>query len=197
MTDVELIQKYLKGNSASFNTLAWRWQQRLYNFILRYTGDRDEANDLCQLALIKVYRNLPQLRDPEKFSSWVYQLTLNVCRDEFKKNRRRQHHVTSSLEEQNLAPTNHSVSGFQPSTEEEVYRSNLRETLNKALQTLSEEQRLVVIMKNYQGMTFGEIALALDISENTAKSRLYYGLTNLRKVFDKWNIPKESISHEV
>ena len=197
MPDAELIQTFLSGNNASFNTLAWRWQQRLYNFILRYTGDRDEANDLCQLALIKVYRNLPQLRDPEKFSSWIYQLTLNVCRDEFKKSRRRQHHVTSSLEEQELAPTNRSVSGFQPTTGEEVYRSNLRETLNKALQTLSDEQRLVVIMKNYQGMTFSEIAQALEISENTAKSRLYYGLTNLKKVFDKWNIPRESISHEV
>jgi len=197
MSDAQLIEKFRSGDIGCFNTLVYRWQQRLYNFILRYSGDRDEAHDLCQLAFIKAHRSLGQLRDPEKFSSWIYQLTLNVCRDEFKKNRRRQRHVTGSLEETEVNPGDIHIAGVIPPVESEICRNDLRDMLNKALQTLSEEQRLVVIMKNYQGMTFAEIASALNISENTAKSRLYYALANLKKVFEKWNIPRESISHEM
>lgn len=71
-----------------------------------------------------------------------------------------------------------------------------KELLTKALGKLSEEQRLVVIMKTYEGLTFQEIALILNESENTIKSRMYYGLNALRKVLIKWNIDKEAIRYE-
>ncbi len=95
MTDAELIRRFRDGESHAFNGLAGRWHRRLYNFILRQVGDREEAHDLCQKVLIKAHRNLRRLRDPEKFSTWIYQIAVNTCRDEL---RRRRRHPTISLE---------------------------------------------------------------------------------------------------
>jgi len=95
MTDAELIQKFLDGNTEAFNTLVWRWEKNVYNFVLRYLGDREEAKDVCQQTFIRAYRKLRHLRTPEKFSTWLYQIALNICRDEIK---RRRNHRTLSLE---------------------------------------------------------------------------------------------------
>ena len=77
MSDAELIEKFLNGDINAFNTLVWRWEKSLYNFILRYAGNRDEAKDFCQETFVRAYRNLKSLRDPHKFSSWIYRIVHN------------------------------------------------------------------------------------------------------------------------
>ena len=89
MTDAELIRRFRDGESHAFNGLVGQWQSRLYNFILRQVGDREEAHDLSQKVLIKAHRNLRRLRDPEKFSTWIYQIAVNTCRDELRRRKRR------------------------------------------------------------------------------------------------------------
>jgi RNA polymerase sigma-70 factor (ECF subfamily) len=77
-----------------------------------------------------------------------------------------------------------------------AHRSGLREILNRALQEIPEEQRVVVIMKEYQGLKFREIAEAMELPINTVKSRLYYGLKALRKLFDEWNVTEEVVWYD-
>lgn len=200
MSDAELIEQFRQGDVVAFNRLVHRWERPLYNFILRYAGSREEAKDLCQLAFIRAYHHLKRLRDPQKFSPWIYQIVLNVCRDEQRKQQRRQ---TFSLnhEHDNEANTTQSDLTMEkhPRTDPELaaQHRDMRELLNRALQQLPEEQRVVIIMKSYQGLKFSEIAETLDISVNTAKSRMYYGLIALKGIFDRWDIDKEKISYEV
>lgn len=197
MNDVDLIKKFLSGDIGGFNTLVWRWEKPLYNFALRYLGDSELAKDVTQKVFIKVYKNLKSLKDPGKFSSWAYQISSNLCKDEFK---RVQKHKSISLELMMENQDGHNFdladSSFSdPSSD--LNQVELEQLIKKALQAIPEEQRIVIIMKEYQGLKFNEIAEALGESINTVKSRMYYGLNALRKVFDRWNINEEVLQYEV
>jgi len=207
MTDGDLINKYLNGPNtpegvAAFNTLVWRWEKPMYNFILRYFGKRDEARDLTQQVFIKVYRNLAHLKNREKFSPWIYQIAANLCRDLIKQNRRRQSFSLENLQESGAldeaahpALTLHSEGALHP--DKVVSRKELRDILEKALREIPEEQRVVIIMKEYQGLKFAEIAEALGVSVNTIKSRMYYGLSALKKILTQWQIDEEVMLYDM
>ena len=196
MTDAELIRRFRDGESHAFNGLAGRRHRRLYNFILRQVGDREEAHDLCQKVLVKAHRNLRRLRDPDKFATWIYQIAVNTCRDEL---RRRRRHPTISLEslEHGNDPRTDGTNRVPPRIDTGIHQCELRDLLNRALQCIPQEQRIVVVMKEYEQLKFTEIAAILDLSVNTVKSRLYYGLNNLRKLLDQWNVNRETIDYEM
>ncbi len=196
MTDAELIRRFRDGESHAFNGLARRWHRRLYNFILRQVGDREEAHDLCQKVLIKAHRNLRRLRDSGKFSTWIYQIAVNTCRDEL---RRRRRHPTISLESLEHGDDSRPEDRLKISaqTDAAIQVCELRDLLNRALQCIPHEQRIVVVMKEYEQLKFTEIAAILNLSVNTVKSRLYYGLNNLRKLLDQWNVNRETIDYEM
>lgn len=203
MTDSELIAKILAGETAAFNTLVWRWQKPIYNFILRFIGSQsEEAHDLTQQVFVRVHQSLPRLKNPESFSSWIYQIAANLCRDWIKQKRRR---TSVSLEKMKEAGAL-DVSKHEELTlstdsihhpDQIVSRKQLRGLLEKALSEIPDEQRIVVVMKEFQGLKFIEIAEALNQPINTVKSRLYYGLTALRKVLAKWDIDREVLQYEM
>jgi RNA polymerase sigma-70 factor (ECF subfamily) len=83
-----LITKFLDGDERAFNLLVWHWQKPLFNFIYRYVGDEEEAKDLCQRTLIRVYHKLPQMKDHSKFSAWVHKIAANLCKDNLQDRRR-------------------------------------------------------------------------------------------------------------
>lgn len=200
MTDAQLIEKFLAGDVNAFNTLVRRWEKNIYNFLLRQAGKPEEAKDLCQEAFIRAYRSLKQLRDPQKFSTWMYRIALNVCRDEMKKRQRRKTFSLNGFDEHGEDSPNPGLKMEKnASTDPHIAAQNrdVKALLNRALQSIPEEQRVVIIMKEYQGLKFSEIAETLGISINTAKSRMYYGLSALKKVFDQWNIDREKIIHEM
>lgn len=201
MTDTQLINSILDGDRSRFNALVWRWEKPLYNFILRYLGNKELARDVTQKTFIRAYRNLSKLRDASKFSSWIYQIASNLCKDEIKK---RNHHQFISLD---LIQENSDENGLllpeelqqspaqQPDMK--VNQKQIRNIVQKALEQLPEEQRVVIIMKEYQGLKFKEIAEALNEPLNTIKSRMYYGLNGLRKIFEQWQITEEVLPHEL
>ncbi|MCA9740908.1 MAG: sigma-70 family RNA polymerase sigma factor [Deferribacteres bacterium] len=200
MTDEQLIRKYLDGDIEAFNTLVWRWQKPIYNFTLRYFKDREHAKDATQRVFVKVFKNLKHLKDSRKFSSWIYQIALNLCKDETKS---KYYQTTSSLDElkdsKNFDVSSETDSsayaGHNP--ENTLERRELRSLLERALDQIPAEQKEVVVMKEFQGLKFIEIAEILELPINTVKSRMYYGLHALRKILDKWNIDKEAIAYEL
>lgn len=194
MTDVQLIEKYLSGDVSSFNTLVWRWQKPLFNFIYRYIGDFELAKDVTQKTFIRIYKNLCNLKEHNKFSSWIYQIAANLCKDELKRLRKNNSISIDYIMENN----NYNLieaSTTQP--DDELNQDQVGKLIRQALQMIPEEQRVVIIMKEYQGLKFAEIADILDEPLNTVKSRMYYGLNALRKVFNRWNINKEVLQYEM
>ena len=200
MTDEQLIIRFVGGDVEAFNTLVWRWQKPIFNFTLRYIGGQEDAKDLTQRVFIKVYNNLKSLKDFRKFSSWIYQIALNLCRDETKSRYNRSRSSLDELKEiKNFDVSNETdQSAFKPhDPEKSVQRLELREILERALEEIPKEQKEVVIMKEFQGLKFIEIADILKLPVNTVKSRMYYGLTALRKILNEWNIDKEAFHYEL
>ncbi len=201
MTDAQIINLILSGDRSRFNSLIWRWEKPIYNFILRYLGNKELSREVTQKTLIRVYNNLAKLRDPEKFSSWIYQIASNLCKDEIKKMSHRNFISLDLIQENNENDGYRLPEHFHESErslpDEKLNQKQVSSIVQKALQQLPEEQRVVIIMKEYQGLKFKEIAESLNQPLNTIKSRMYYGLNGLRKIFEQWQITEEVLNYEM
>lgn len=190
MNDAQLVKEFRKGNIDAFNNLVEIWQQRIHRFAYRYFSSHDEAMEITQKTFIRAYKKLHTLEDAEKFSSWIYRIANNLCLDEMKRAGRKRSTSMEALQEHPAAKRVAEI------PDRRLQQRELGSILQQALNQLPVEQRIVVIMKEYEGLKFREIAEILEEPENTVKSRMYYGLTSLRKIFDKWNIEMEALYYE-
>jgi len=175
-TDEELVEACLTGDSSAFDVLVGRWDRKIQGAIYRVLGSEDEARDLSQEAFFKAYRGLGSFKREARFSSWLYQIALNLCRDRL---RRRRGRTMVSLDE--LDEGGAQLSASPPSALDLVETRDLQRTVAAAVAGLPEEQREVIVLKEYQGLTFLEIAEILDVPISTVKTRLYRGLGHLRE----------------
>lgn len=177
-SDEHLVARTLDGDVGAFNDLVARWESSLYRFVYRYLGDSEDARDICQEAFVRAYTNLDRFRGQAKFSSWLYQIALNLARSEF---RRRGARPQVSLEENETWSHLRLVPDGGVSPDESAIHGQRSTALRQALAELPERQRTVVILKEYHGLKFREIAEILGTPESTVKSRLYHGLESLAR----------------
>jgi len=200
MEDSRLIMKFIDGDVQAFNVLVNRWQNRIFNFVFKVLGKREDAKDITQKTFIKVYKNLRKLRDSKKFSAWIHQIAMNLCRDEMRKNKRsptisiHEKIRTSSGEEMELQDF---LSDGSIELLDELQQGELVEIIRRGLNMIPENQRMVIILKEYQGLKFREISEILQEPLNTIKSRMYYGLNALRKALAELEIDKEVFQYEL
>ena len=177
-TDEELVARSRGGDVESFNQLILRWERPIYALAYRVIGREDDARDVCQEAFLRAFRALPGFKGQAKFSSWLYRITLNLCRDWIRRHRR--------------APVSQLPDGADPfelaaergaveSIEDLAARRELTAAVEVAMAVLPEEQRTTIILKEYHGMTFQEIADLQGCPLSTVKTRLYQGLSVLRR----------------
>ena len=180
-TDEELVALSIGGDTESFNQLILRWERPIYALAYRVIGREEDAKDVCQETFLRAFRALPGFKGQAKFSSWLYRITLNLCRDWIRKQRRTPVVQTpEGVDITDLAAERGPVA----SIEELVERRQLSEAVAEAMRLLPEEQRTVVILKEYHGMTFQEIADLQKCPLSTVKTRLYQGLAVLRRHLD-------------
>lgn len=194
-----LIMRARAGDKSAQGKLVQLWYKRIYNFAYKFFFDHDLAMEAAQKTFISMHRNIGGLQDINRFKSWLYTIAVNYCREEARKTK-----ANRSVSLHDLQPgeredsyrweTSHSRN---ENPERQLRQAELSDLLQQCLFELSEEQREVVIMKEYEGLKFREIAEALNISENTVKSRMYYGLDGLKKILEKKNITKETIGYEL
>ncbi len=188
-TDKTLCMKFVRGNEGAFNTLASKWQNRILNFAYQYLGDEENARDVVQEVLFRLYLSLKKFRGDAKFSTLLYRIVTNCCIDTFRKKNSKLNVVSF----EDLPPGSddeiHFVNnGDNPGAETPVdiaHRNDLGERVRKALAEIPENQRIVIIMKEYSEMKFSEIAEIIETPESTVKSRMYKGLVNLKKILQK------------
>jgi RNA polymerase sigma-70 factor, ECF subfamily len=177
-TDEELVALSVGGDLDSFNQLVLRWERPIYALAYRVLGREEDARDVAQETFLRAFRALKGFKGQAKFSSWLYRIALNLCRDWIRRERR--------------APVSQAPEGIDiielageatpaESIEDMVARHELGRAVGKAMSALPEEQRTAIILKEYHGLTFQEIAELLDCPLSTVKTRLYQGLTVLRK----------------
>ncbi len=183
-SDEQLVQAAQSGDSAAFGQLVDRWDRKIRGAIYRVLGSDDEARDLTQEAFFKAYRGLPSFKQEARFSSWLYQIALNLCRDRMRRKRGRIH---MSLEELELAGSARLIESG-PSVQEMAEAGELSRVVATAVAALPAEQREVIVLKEYQELTFAEIAEVLALPVSTVKTRLYRGLGQLRQSLERRGI---------
>lgn len=165
----------------SFNQLVLRWERPIYALAYRTIGREEEARDIVQDTFLRAYRALPGFKGQAKFSSWLYRIALNLCRDWIRRQRRTPTVPTpEGVDLVELA----SEQGPVESIEELVARREMSDAVAVAMATLPEEQRTAIVLKEFHGLTFQEIADLQGVPLSTVKTRLYQGLSVLRRHLD-------------
>lgn len=178
LSDEQLVKLTVEGDVSAFNEIVSRWEGKLYGFVYRYLGDAEEAKDVCQEAFVRAYTHLDGFRGQSKFSSWLYQIALNLCRSKLRKKQRR---PTVSIDEREEENPLYALPDEGATPAEQALEGERAMAVREALAELPEHQRTVIILKEYHGLKFREIAEILDTPESTVKSRLYHGLDKLAR----------------
>jgi len=188
LTDEELVISVRSGDHQSLGVLVARWERPLFCFAYRMLQRQEDARDICQETFLRVLKKAHRFRDGSKFSTWMYQIALNLCRDQLRKRRRWSTILAENreLDEQTDVPPDARLAGDDPSLQ--VEKRQKTRALQLALKEIPSEQREVLIMKEYEGLKFKEIAEILDAPESTVKSRMYYGLTGLKTALSRQGI---------
>jgi RNA polymerase sigma-70 factor (ECF subfamily) len=183
-SDEDLVAAFQAGDRSAFDLLVDRWDRKIQGAIYRVLGPGEDARDLCQEVFLKAYRALGGFKKEARFSSWLYQIALNACRDRLRRRRGRTH---VSLEE--LETVGDAGRGLAaPTALELIEGRDLARAVEEALHALPDEQREVIALKEYQGLTFMEIAEVLDVPVSTVKTRLYRGLGQMRQRLERQGI---------
>ena len=180
--DEELVARSIGGDQESFNQLVLRWERPIYALAYRVIGREEDARDVCQETFFRAFRALNGFRGQAKFSSWLYRIALNLCRDWVRKERRTP--VIQAPEELEVLEMA-AVREPTPSVEDLVARRELTRVVERAMARLPEEQRTAIILKEYHELTFQEIADLVGCPLSTVKTRLYQGLSVLRRELAK------------
>jgi RNA polymerase sigma-70 factor, ECF subfamily len=178
ITDEELVARSRGGDLDSFNQLILRWERPIYALAYRVIGREDDARDVCQETFLRAFRALPGFKGEAKFSSWVYRIALNLCRDWIRRQRRAPVvQLPEDVDPLEIAAETEP----SESIEDLVARRELSAVVKRVMALLPEEQRTAIILKEYHGMTFQEIADLQGCPLSTVKTRLYQGLAVVRR----------------
>jgi RNA polymerase sigma-70 factor (ECF subfamily) len=185
-SEKELIQDYLKGNHSSLQTLIERHKNRLFSYIFLMVKDKQLADDVFQDTYLKVINTLKlgNYKDEGKFIQWVMRIAHNLIIDHFRKAKKIPF-VESQNSEFDIFDT---IRFTDPSIEVQLVTIQIHEDVKKLLQYLPDEQKEVIQLRCYSGLSFKEIADQTDVSINTALGRMRYALINLRKLIEEKKI---------
>jgi len=186
-TDEELVARSKTGDMDSFNQLVKRWERPIFALAYRTLGREEDARDVTQETFLRAFRALSGFKGDAKFSSWLYRIALNLCRDWMRKERRAPLvAVPEGVDVEQLAAER----GPVETVEDLAARSELSREVARAMESLPTEQRQAIILKEYHGLTFQEIADLMKCPLSTVKTRVYQGLSTLRKQLGQQLAPR-------
>ncbi len=187
--DAALVERYRQGDSAALERLVVKYQNRIYNAVLKICADPDDAAELTQETFVKVIQNLDKFEGRSGFYTWAFRiavnLTLNYCQRNAKlavRSLDAEQQQYDSQERQVLK--DYLTDDNSPDAAALVQRKELYEIATKALMRLDEAQRAVVILRDIEGMSYARIAEVLDIELGTVRSRLSRARSKLREVLE-------------
>ena len=189
VTDEQLVASLNAGDTDCLGTLVTRWERPLHRFVYRLLQRPEDARDVCQETFLRVLHKSHRFKPGSRFSTWMYQIALNLCRDQMRRRKRwglvfasspqhREPHIETAPESKEEDPS------------ASVERREIGQAISQALSQIPPQQREVLILKEYEGLKFKEIAEILGCPESTVKSRMYYGLNGLRTELERRGITR-------
>jgi len=186
ISDYELIERFINGEESCFNLLISRHKNKVYAYISMYIRDQALAEDLFQDTFVKVIQSVRSGRyqDNGKFISWVMRIAHNLIIDHF----RRIKQMNTISNDDYESDIFNSKKLAEANIEDHIIKRQVLKDVRKMISQLPEDQREVVILRHYAGLSFKEIADITDVSINTALGRMRYALINMRKLMEEKQI---------
>ena len=181
--EIKLIKKAIEGDIKAFEKLIRKYQKYAYNISLKYMKDKQDAQDVTQDALIKVFKNLKNFNMKSKYSTWLYRIVVNTSKDELKKRNKKQNEIDIDSEYENSRLLD---SKYEPLKEME--NKVLKKKLGEAIDILDLKYREVIVLCDIKDFSYEEISEILNIPIGTVRSRISRGRKKLRTIINKSEI---------
>jgi len=174
--DFSLIKRFIEGDESTFSILVQRHKEKVRNIIYLTLSNHDLVDDIAQEVFLTVYKNLGRFRFESQFTTWLYRITVNKCKDHLRKMRIR--HIFSPLKDNDEEP------GYEQSPDD----ADIKEIVHKAIEQLPDKLRIPLLLKDIEGLSYQEIAESVQCEIGTVKSRIFRareGLKNLLKPYEQ------------
>jgi RNA polymerase sigma-70 factor (ECF subfamily) len=181
LVDFELIGRARQGDDTAFGRIVQAYRKRILGTIARLIGRPEDVEDVGQEVFVRLYFSLDQLRTPEMFEPWLYRLTVNAAYDYLRRQRRRPESRMADLTEQQVQMADAAEGSRQARTDRDKKR--LRETVDSLLATLSEQDRILLTLKEIEGLSLKELEKIYRVNENALKVRLFRARQRVLKAY--------------
>lgn len=182
MNEGLLLEKAKKGDVEAFEQLIAGYQKRVFNIALKMIGNPEDASELAQETFIRVFKSIGKFKEESLFSTWIYRIATNICLDELRKRKgKKEISLDEDIKLEN-GEVSRQIEDTGPSPEAVAERNELRRKVNDAIGLLTEEHRLVIIMRDIQGFSYEEIAKITGCPEGTVKSRINRARQSLKQL---------------
>jgi len=182
LVEFELIQKAQAGDGAAFNQVVVAYRKRILGTIARLIGRPEDVEDVAQEVFLRLYYSLDQLRTPEVFEPWLYRLTVNASYDYLRKQRRRNEARMSDLSEQQVMMAD-AAAGSRVSGEENRQKQ-VKDLVDALLGSVSEQDRILLTLKEVEGLSLRELEKIYGVNENALKVRLFRARQRVLNAYD-------------
>jgi RNA polymerase sigma-70 factor (ECF subfamily) len=182
LIEFEIIEKAKNGDDGAFTQMVQAYRKRILGTIGRLIGRPEDVEDVGQEVFLRLYYSLDQLRAPEVFEPWLYRLTVNAAYDYLRRQKRRKESRMSDLSEQQVMLADASAGGKKQV--EEIRRTKLREMVQSLLGKVSEEDRILLLLKEVEGLSLKELEQVYKVNENALKVRLFRARQRVLKAFE-------------
>lgn len=181
LTDEELVKKSLAGHDEAFNILVRRYQNRVFSLVYRIVNIPENTEDVAQDVFITVYRSLASFRGESAFSTWLYRVTVNHCKNRLKYLQRRNFHRAQDLQETPETSFRASVSMALADPEQQFMARELETTIQKELNALDEDYKIILILRDIEHLSYDAISEISGLALGTVKSRLHRARNALKE----------------
>ncbi|MBZ5728286.1 MAG: sigma-70 family RNA polymerase sigma factor [Acidobacteriia bacterium] len=181
LVDFELVRRAQKGDSAAFNELVLAYRKRIMGTISRLISRPEDVEDVAQEVFLRLYFSLDQLRMAEGFEPWLHRLTTNAAFDYLRKQRRRQEYRMSDLSEQQVVMADAMAGG--KADQDAQHKKKIRESVDSLLGAVSEADRILLLLKEVEGLSLKELEKVYKVNENALKVRLFRARQRVLKAF--------------
>lgn len=183
LVDFDLILKAKQGDDQAFNQIVQAYRRRILGTISRLIGRPEDVEDVGQEVFVRLYYSLDQLREPDVFEPWLYRLTVNAAYDYLRRQRRRPEARMSDLSEQQVMMADADAGTI--AQREEVRQGKVRDFVNSLLGSVSEEDRVLLTLKEVEGLSLKQLESVYKVNENALKVRLFRARQRVLKAFAK------------
>jgi len=179
LADEALIRRIKAGDADAFEEIVKTYEKPIYNLALRYTANPDDAFDVTQDVFLRVYRSIDTFKGQSKFSTWLYQIATNICIDYCRKASRKKE-ISMVVTDESGEETEMDFADTSPTPEQSVEHTELREEITRCIEKLGDEHRMILILRDIDGLSYQEIGSILGMEQGTVKSRLFRAREKLR-----------------